>query len=169
MTLLACETKNDTSNFKAERISRTASFLVQAPIEKVFPLFGPVREMEWAQGWNPHLIYSETKEVEERMIFETSGKFEEEDKYTWVITQYSPQDHLIEYTVSTPERIWFITVKCEALGKETKTTVSYTYTGLTARGNERNKEALANMYADNLKDWEMAINYYLTTGKLLSN
>lgn len=169
MTLLAYETKSDTNPFKAERVSRTASFIIRSSIENVFPLFGPVREMEWAQGWTPQLIYSETKEVEEHMIFETNGKFEGEEKYTWIITKYFPQDYLIEYNVSTPERIWFITVKCEALGKETKTTVTYTYTGLTERGNERNKEALANMYSDNLKDWEEAINHYITTGKSLSN
>jgi hypothetical protein len=161
MTLLACETQKNKTDFKAERISRTASFVVNAEIEKTFPLFGPVREMAWAEGWNPHLVYSETKDVEARMIFETPGRFEGEEKYTWIITQYFPQEYLIEYAVSTPERIWFITVQCEGFGNKTKTTVTYTFTGLTERGNKRNNEALSKMYADNLKDWEEAINSYL--------
>lgn len=161
MALLACETQKNTTDFKAERISRTASFVVQAPIETVFPLFGPVQEMAWAEGWNPHLVYSESKDVEARMIFETPGRFEGEEKYTWIITQYFPQEYLIEYTVSTAERIWFITVQCETQGLQTHTTVSYTYTGLTLRGHELNQEALTTMYADNLRDWKKAINSYL--------
>lgn len=169
MTLLACETQNTTNNFKAERISRTATFSVNEEIEKAFPLFGPMREMEWEAGWKPALVFSETNDVEERMIFKTPGRFEEERTYTWVITQYFPERYRIEYMVSTPERIWFITVQCKAQEEQTLVTVTYTFTGLTERGNERNKQALEKMYTNNLKDWEAAINYYLSTGTPLTN
>lgn len=169
MTLLACETKEALTDYKAERISRTASFLVKEDVKKVFPLFGPVREMEWAEGWEPQIVFSETMDVETKMIFQTAERFENEGKYTWVISQYFPERYLIEYTVSTPERIWFITVQCAENGEQTHVTVTYTFTGLTEKGHELNKQALEKMYAENLKDWEAAINYYLTTGKPLTN
>jgi hypothetical protein len=158
------------TEIKPERITRTATFTVQGKIENVFPLFGPIREKEWAEGWEPEILYrsSESVLVEEHMIFQTNGRANE-GKYTWVITQFQPEKHSIEYTVSTSERIWFIRVVCRPSSSSTDVTVSYTYTGLSEEGNKKNGQALARMFADDLKDWEAAINHYLRTGKLLTN
>ncbi|MFZ6001691.1 MAG: hypothetical protein ACOYW3_14370 [Bacteroidota bacterium] len=152
---------------QAERVQRTASFVVKAPIEKAFPLFGPVREKEWAAGWEPQIIYSNHPEVEEHMIFKTPPRHDGESEYIWIVTQYQPRDYFIEYTVSTLQRVWFITVKCESQNDHTRVSVTYSYTGLTPEGNQMNKQALDRMYANNLKDWEEAINYFLSTGKRL--
>ncbi|MEQ1587625.1 MAG: hypothetical protein ABL895_17195 [Cyclobacteriaceae bacterium] len=151
----------------AEQIERTASFLVKAPIEKTFPLFGPIREKEWAAGWEPQVIYSRHPEVEEHMIFKTAGNNPEEKEYVWVVAQYKPAEFFIEYQVSTHERIWFITVKCKPQQENTLVSVTYSYTGLTYVGNRINQESLAKMFAHDLKDWEEAINFYLSTGKRL--
>lgn len=148
-----------------ERIQKTATIWVQAPVQAAFPLFGPVREKEWAYGWDPQIVYG-TSEAELHMIFETSGA---EGTYTWVITQFEPSNFLVEYTVSTADRIWFITVQCKDRGKKTEVEVTYTYTGLSARGNELNRKAMDKMFAQNLKDWEAALDYYLSTGKQLQN
>lgn len=157
------------NSFKAERIQRSASFTVNTTIEKAFPFFGPVREKEWAAGWEPQIVYSNHPEVEEHMIFKTSGVQHGESEFLWMLTQYKPETYFIEYTVSTPQRVWFITVQCKAAGKNTNVTVIYTYTGLTEQGNELNKRAIEKMYTDNLKDWEAEINYYLSTGKQKEN
>lgn len=157
--------QNSPSQFKAERISRSSSFIIHDTIEKVFPLFGPLLEKEWAAGWEPRVIYLDQKNVAEHMIFETKGHHG--DHYLWAVTQYEPKDYRIEYTVQTPERIWFIRVQCSPVENETKVVVTYTYTGLTSKGNEQNKEALSKMFAHDLKDWEESVNYYLTTGKQL--
>lgn len=155
-------------SFKAARVSRSSSIVLDGPIEKVFPLFGPVREKEWAEGWNPQIIYSVSSEVEEHMIFQTYGAYGGEETYTWAITQFNPGQYRIEYTVSTAKRIWFIRVECEGYDTKTLATITYTYTGLSAEGNELNKEAIEKMYARDLKDWEEALNYYLNHGKLLT-
>jgi len=151
----------------SERIERTASFLVKTEIDNAFPLFGPIREKEWATGWEPHIIYSRSSEVEAHMIFKTATSNPDEKEYIWVVTQYRPADFFIEYTVSTFQRIWFITVSCKPQQDSTLVSVTYSYTGLTEEGNKINKLALEKMFADNLKDWEEALNYYLTTGKCL--
>lgn len=153
--------------FTAERISKCSTILLNGSMEKVFPLFGPVLEKEWAYGWNPEIIYSVFGEVEEHMIFRTKAHHAPEDFYTWVITQYDPDQHHIEYTVSTPNRIWFIGVQCKASDGKTIATVCYTYTGLNETGNQLNRAALEKMFADDLKDWEEALNYYLANGKIL--
>jgi hypothetical protein len=85
-----------------------------------------------------------------------------------VITQFDPDEYRIEYTVSTPNRVWFIRVQCEAEKSKTNVSVTYTYTGLNEEGNHLNRIALEKMYADNLQDWRQAINYYLKHGKRLT-
>src|SRR5438045_210751 len=119
------------TTFKAARVEKSASFKVNTNVEKAFPLFGPIREKEWAAGWEPQIIYSTNPEVEEHMIFKTAGHHHGEDEYLWVITQFRPSDFFVEYTVSTSQRIWFITVKCRPHGQSTNVTVTYSYTGLT--------------------------------------
>jgi hypothetical protein len=151
-----------------ERISRTATFTVDATIEKAFPLFGPIREKEWAEGWNPEIIYG-MGEVEEHMMFRTKSSFEDESSFLWVITQFYPEKYFIEYTVSTPNRVWFIRVQCTSERTKTNVSVTYSYTGLNERGNELNRIALEKMFSDDLKDWQAAINYYLKHGKLLTS
>src|SRR5262245_25115179 len=60
-------------DFKPERIQRSSTFHVEAPVERSFPLFGPLLEMEWAAGWEPRIIYLQQKYVEEHMIFTTKS------------------------------------------------------------------------------------------------
>jgi hypothetical protein len=80
-----------------------------------------------------------------------------------------PDQAFIEYTVFTPERIWWITIQCrkDVPLQITEADITYTYIGLTDRGNMVNDKALQMMYAHDLRDWEKAINHYLTTGEKL--
>src|SRR5688572_26409810 len=89
--------------FKAARSSRSSIISVHAEIEEVFPLFGPLLEKEWAAGWEPRVIYLERGDVAEHMIFQTKGSHG--DDYLWAVTQYQPEQHLIEYTVQTSGRL----------------------------------------------------------------
>jgi hypothetical protein len=155
------------SEIKYERISRTATIQVNAQIEVVFPLFGPLKEKEWADGWDPEIIYSRTNLVEQHMMFRTKGRNPSESFYAWTITTYNPDQHIIEYTVSTVNRLWFIAVVCSERDTQTLATITYTFTNLTDEGREFNRNALNKMYAEDLKDWERAINHYLKTGKVL--
>jgi hypothetical protein len=153
--------------FKSERLTKSATIRINGRVEKVFPLFGPVREAEWAYGWNPQLVFPKDIEVEEHMIFQTESHNDNESHYTWTLSKYQPVEHKVVYTVYTENRIWFIGVSCRASGDQTATEVTYTYTGLNEIGNRLNKEAMDKMFAHNLKDWELALNHYLKTGKIL--
>jgi hypothetical protein len=55
--------------FKAEKISREATIRLNGNFEQVFPLFGPVREKDWADGWDPQILLSEADNIEEHMVF----------------------------------------------------------------------------------------------------
>lgn len=162
--LSGCTVKTETEDFVAQRIFNSATIELNGDIETVFPLFGPIREKEWEPGWNPVIVYSDDPLVEKYMIFKSPGRFEGEDSYLWMISQYDPESYLIEYTVHTADRIWTINVNCQAVEDKTLTTVAYTYTGLNARGNDLNRVALNQMYARNLQDWQEALDDYLEKG-----
>jgi hypothetical protein len=158
------------SALKSARISQTSIIVLRAPLKRVFPLFGPIREMEWAAGWEPQVLYA-TADLEERMVFKVQSHHGQEPDSTWTVSKYSPDQAFIEYTVFTPERIWWITIECKAgkTGETTEAKITYTYTGLTERGNAINAKALQMMYRHDLKDWETALNHYLETSKRLEH
>jgi hypothetical protein len=155
------------STFTSRRISKTANITINASLDKAFPLFGPIKEKEWAAGWDPHILYSTTNILEEHMVFKTPSHGHGEPGYIWTVSKYLPDQALIEYMVHTPERVWWITIQCheDIPDQTTRAEITYTYTGLTDLGNAINTKALQSMYARDLRDWEEAINYYIETGK----
>ena len=160
------------SHFASKRISRTSLITLKAPIAKVFPLFTPEKEKEWAAGWEPQFLTASTKYIEERMVFRTQSQHgHDEIDYIWTISKYLPDQAFIEYTVFTPERMWWITIQCrdDIPNHTTSAEITYTFVGLTDKGNAINEKALQLMYAYDLKDWEEAINNYLMTGDGLAH
>jgi hypothetical protein len=150
-----------------KRIEQRNQIILHATPSEVFPLFDPVNERKWVKGWSPTIVFPLDGTVREQMIFTTPARFPEEEDYHWVMTRLVPQDWLVEYLVSTRERIWRIRVACSAEGiYATRAEICYQFTGLTPRGVERNEEALQKMFLRNLEDWAEAINFYLLTGKV---
>ena len=150
-------------NFTSKRISKTASFVVNEHIDNVFPLYGAFEERKWAPHWNPVLIYPEKEIMEEGTVFKVEAHghgYGGEDDFLWIVAKYQPEDHYVQYLVSTENRFWTIDVKSESNGNDTKTTVTYTYTGLNDTGNKINQKSLEKMYATNLRDWADLINGY---------
>jgi hypothetical protein len=158
-----------TSGFQAERISKASTITLRAPLETVFPLFGPIRERDWEAGWDPQVLYATDDLVEEHMVFKTRSHHMNEPDYIWTVSRYHPERAFIEYTVFTPDRLWWIAVQCQggAQGDTTRAEITYTFTGLTEQGVAINRAMLERMYRHDLKDWEAAINHYLETGKRL--
>ncbi|NUO78921.1 hypothetical protein HUU05_02510 [candidate division KSB1 bacterium] len=156
-----------TANFIAQRIAQSRRIKLNGPLHTVFPLFGPITEKLWVQGWDPEIVYLNAKEIAEHMIFRTPPRFENEPPYTWILSKYAPESALVEYTIFTPDRLWTITVQCEegSAAQTTHAEITYAFTGLSELGNAMNEKALHAMYANDLKDWEEAINHYLKTGE----
>jgi hypothetical protein len=150
----------------AKLVSRTSTIKLNADIGLVFPLFGPLREMEWAEGWSPEILYG-SGAVSEFMVFVTKANSSDEEFFRWIVTQYKPDAHSIGYTVNATDRVWFINVECKGSGSQTLAAVSYTYIGFTEEARCRNQVALGKMFECNLLDWEEAINFYLRTGQKL--
>jgi hypothetical protein len=162
----------NTAQFKAKRISRKSFIELNGSLDKVFPLFGAIREKEWAEGWDPRIVYSTTNLLEEHMVFQTATEYpEEEADKTWVVSKYVPDQAYIEYTVFTSVRVYWITIQCRENpgARTTRAEVSYIFTGLSEPGNALIEKALNAMFVNDLMDWEKAINFYLETGKILTH
>jgi hypothetical protein len=159
----------ETSQFTSKRISRTSVITLQAPVKTVFPLFGPIKEKEWADKWDPKIVYSTTNLVEEHMVFTTKPhhKGHGGPDPIWTVSKYLPEQAFIEYIVFKPERVQWIAIQChnDTSSQTTRAEITYTLTGLTEKGNAINEKFLQTMYAHDLKDWEEAINYHLKTGE----
>jgi hypothetical protein len=156
--------------FKSERIHRNATILLAGSIDKVFPLFEPEPEKLWAEGWDFETLYPPSGKAEDHMIFQTLSPDSKGNKSQWVITKYDTLGRFIEYTIYNPDYITILDIVCvKESYKTTRATISYTYSGLTKHGNETIPMLLRNMYQEDMKDWEAALNYYLTNGKLLEH
>ena len=155
-------------SFQPKRISRSAQITVDATLNEAFTLFGPVKEKDWAEGWDPKLIDPTDELVQERMVFTTQSHLGlEEPDDVWIVSTYSLGDAYVEYTVFAHEHARWIDVICEetADGQKTRAEVTYTFLGLTERGNSLSNEMLELIFERDLRDWEEAINYYLATGE----
>lgn len=160
--------KNNSQETPSQTITKSATITLNADITRVFPLFGPIEEKKWAEGWNPKVLHPENTVIEEGMVFVTKSPAENETESLWAVTKYNPEKHLVTYTVSTQNRIWFISVSCEpTVDNQTKAIVTYTFTSRNKHGIKLNQQSLEKMYKYNLEDWEEAINHYLETGKML--
>jgi hypothetical protein len=149
-------------DFKAEQYVQSASIELKGNIEQLFPLFTPLGEKKWAEGWNPNLIFPSSGEMQEGLIFQTPDHVHGAPPLTWVVSRYNVSDHQVQYIVSSAVRVAIISVACTASGKDsTNARISYVLTGLSAEGNALSHHLIGKIFASNLKDWETAINNYL--------
>ena len=150
------------------QISNTARIILNDSIEKVFPLFSPLEEKKWENSWNPDFLYPPKGEFIENMVFKTKSSNNIEKEFNWITSHLNTKDYLVIYTVFTENRVWTIKVQCIDIEKnKTEAEIKYTFTSLNEKGIAINSESLEKMYKKELKDWEVAINYFLETGKCL--
>ena len=117
------------------RVIRNHTLHFDAPVDLVFPLFTPIKEKLWAEGWNPKILYSSTATAEEKgAVFLTQHKGE--SPQVWVISHYDPHKYEIEYTQFNPDsHVTLITIRC--IGTvQTDVYVSYTVVTLSKAGEE---------------------------------
>ncbi len=150
-------------NFAAKRVVRTRSILLNASVEKVFPLFTPLGEKAWAEGWNPQILHPASGETVEGMVFVTRHGGDEQDTI-WTVSVYSPEKYFVRYLRVSPEsRLGVVEVSCAAadLGK-TQATVIYEFTALSEQGNQFIDDFTEEHYQQYISEWESAINDYLS-------
>jgi len=146
----------------SKRIRRTETITLNASPERAFPLFGPVREGEWAEGWAPEIVSADTPLAEEEgAVFIT--RHEGQAETVWIVTRYEPSDYRIEYARVTPGATAVrVLIACQAApGGQTTARVTYEITplgGTAPQQAEATIRLVESHYPDMMKHWEMAIN-----------
>jgi len=164
--LAASDPQESKAAFQGQSVTRSATIHLHGPIAKVFPLFEPIGEKAWAPGWEPRVVYPASGAAQNGTVFLTFNDEGKNETY-WTIIEYDAQRHRISYINVIPNyQVRRITVDCrEVASDKTDATVSYSYTGTTAPGNDDVTKQTEESYAAKMQHWTHAINHYLETGK----
>lgn len=153
------------TTFSARHFSHTQTLTIDGPIDQVFPLFGPLEERRWAQGWNPTILYSDSALGDSTGTVFTSN-LPGEPETIWYVAQFDTARHLIEYVRVTPgHKIALVRALCDALPDDrTSAAVTYAFTALSEAGNAE-LEHLEHDHPSSVQHWQHAINHFLRTGE----
>jgi len=145
---------------------RTQSFAIvlNGPVADVTPLFGPVREAEWAPDWSPHFIHPAQGVQREGVVFTTTSGHGKER--LWLLTTYDVGSGRVEYVVVTPA---FVTneIKIRVVPdreQHCRATITYRRSALAPEGNEEVAKLDAHWAEEQRIHWEKAINKALAKG-----
>ncbi len=151
-------------SFTASHVSRSHTIHLDAPPRQVFPLFEPIGEKAWAEGWEPTLLFPADGAAQPGAVFTT--RHPDESETIWMITGYDPARFHLGYLRVTPgSRVGKIDIACqEAPGGTTRASVIYTFTALSEQGNAFIARFTQAHYQEMMAAWEQAINSYLAQG-----
>jgi hypothetical protein len=157
---------------KGKRISRSYCQSIIAEPEKVFYLLCPSKHAIWHEfeGYETHLIYSETDFLEHGCVFSTHKTTPKGTEETiWITTKYDKDNHVIEHVRFTPDsRVCIVNISVQPGDNRTsKVNITYTYTSISEKGNQFIDSFTEPAFLGVVKFWEESMNYYLKKGKKL--
>ncbi|MBZ9845525.1 hypothetical protein [Mesorhizobium sp. CA5] len=131
------------------------------PIDRVFPLFTPIGETLWVEGWDPEFLHPRGGETQEGMVFRTSHG---DETTLWACTDWQPSEHRVRYARVTPgSRFGFVEVTCRDTGGEsTQASIAYTFTALGETGQSYLSELTEDAFVDMIESWKIGINAWLS-------
>lgn len=138
---------------------------LHAAPERIFPLLCPVREAEWAVGWAPRLVVSESGVAERDCVFVTP---EGGTEAIWYVTRHEPERLFVEMLKITPGvTACRLQIQLHAHGEGCLADVTYSHTSLGPAGDELVRGFTAERYRSFMQAWERELNHYLRTGRML--
>ena len=147
-------------NAVAELEQRSQSFTIslKGSIAEVTPLFGPVREAEWAPGWAPHFLHPPEAGQREGAVFTTTTKDGRER--LWLLTAYDVEQGRVEYVFIAPGfTANQIKIQVTPDGdRQCKATITYRHSAIAPEGNEEVIKLDTHWAEQQRAHWEAAIN-----------
>jgi hypothetical protein len=145
---------------------RTQSFTIglNGSVADVTPLFGPVREAEWAPDWLPRFIHPAQGVQREGVVFSTTSG-DGRDRL-WLLTTYDLRNGRVEYVVITPA-FTASDIKIRVLSdgeRHSIATITYRRSALAPEGNNDVAKLDAHWAEQQRIHWETAINEALAKG-----
>jgi len=140
---------------------------LNATADAAFPLFGPVRESEWAPEWSPVWIYpSAPLQSADGAVFTTTHQV---GVATWVMTVYDTDKRTVEYVNFIPgRRVTQISITVRPDTAATSIArVSYHVTALSQQGG-RFVAHFAKNFPGEGPHWEKAVNDSISKNGLRS-
>ncbi len=144
----------------ADLEQRAQSFTISlnGSVADVTPLFGPVREAEWAPGWAPHFLHPPEGGQAEGAVFTTTTKDGKER--LWLLTAYDVRHGRVEYAFIAPGfTANEIKIQVSPDGdRQCKATITYRHSAITPEGNEEVNKLDEHWAEQQRGHWEAAIN-----------
>ena len=142
---------------------RTQSFTIvlNGTVAEVTPLFGPVREAEWAPNWSPRFIQPAQGAQREGVVFTTTSDGRDR---LWLLTTYDLRNGRVEYVVMTPA-FTASEIKIRVLSdgeRHSRATITYRRSALAPDGNTEVAKLDEHWAEQQRIHWETAINKALT-------
>ena len=146
------------------RVRRSYTQKLRGKPADVFPLLCPVREREWAEGWNPLTVYSISGIAETDCVFITG---EESPESFWVITDFDPLLFRLGIVKVTPGMtVARINIRLtEDVSGNTDAEVVYLYTAISREGEGFVKEYSQEFFDGFMQFSESALNTFLDKRK----
>ena len=152
---------------KPNRVAHTYEQTINGTIEEIFPLYCPVRELDWAYGWNPKVVYSNSGLVEPDCVFITEHDGHET---VWYVSVYDIEQGRVEMIRHTTGVTFTkLEIIVEPISEDkTKAVITYSKTSLSEIGDKVLKEFTKENYDIMMNSWEKEMNHYLKTGEMLT-
>jgi hypothetical protein len=145
---------------------RTQYFTIglNGSITEVAPLFGPVREIEWAPDWSPRFIHPAQGVLKDGVVFTTTDS-QGKDRL-WLLTTYDVGSGRVEYVVFRPG-LTASEIKINVVSdgqQHCRATITYRRSALTPEGNAEVAKLDSHWAEEQRVHWERAINDALAKG-----
>jgi hypothetical protein len=146
--------------FEAKHIRREHAITLDLPVDAAFPLFTPIGETLWVDGWNPVFLHPRSGETCPGMVFTTGSGA---DFTCWSVADYDPVLYRARYARVTPaSRFGWVEVDCTPDGpRRTRVQVSYSYAALSPAGNAFIEQFTADAYRAMIEEWRTLIAAYV--------
>lgn len=143
-----------------KHLERRHDIVLDGPLDRVFPLFTPIGEKLWVDGWQPEFLHPEDGETSEGMVFRTRHG---EEETLWACVDWDPAGHRVRYARVTPaSRFGFVEVTCREAGAgRTEASVAYKFTALTPDGQSHLADLTEAAFAGMIDGWKTSINAWL--------
>src|ERR1700753_2607851 len=138
----------------AAAATQVRTFHLNAPRERVFPLFTAEGERAWAPGWDPKILSGSKERGSAFITTAHSGS-----TVTWIVTDYRPAEGRVSYArLVKDSNIGIVDVVCtEAAGGGTDISVRYTLTPVTEAGQSFVAQFLSDRhYTTMIDEWRVA-------------
>jgi hypothetical protein len=138
---------------------------LQGSVAEATPLFGPVREAEWAGEWRPRFLNAPEGGQRAGVVFTTQDHQGRER--IWVITEYDAKEGRVNYVSVTPGftvTTLKIRLQPDSHGRS-KAIVTYYFSAMVPEANVEVNQHNRQWARQQRIHWERAINAVLAKGR----